>query len=170
MPHPPGTIDFSFHEFGPLNVAPAAADSPDGAPEPAPSSPSPAADPDPEAAPAPALVFIHGFGSTQYDWPLAMLEALALERRVVVFDNPRIGLSTDSSEEPLTVGYMANATLALIAALGLDRPDVLGYSMGADVALTLAAQYSDRVGAVVAGARRPTAPGPGGECLARVLG
>lgn len=151
---PAGTVTFSYHDFGPLATS-EVIDGSDAAP-----APAPEADPvvvpaeaEIDAATGPPLVLIHGFGSTQYDWPFAMLEALATNRRVIIFDNPRIGLSVDSSDAPLTIEYMANATLDFIAALGLDRPDILGYSMGADVALAMAATHADLVGAVVAGAR-----------------
>lgn len=109
------------------------------------------------------MIFIHGFGSTQYDWPLDLLESVSNERRVIIFDNPGIGMSNDTTTEPLTIDYMASATAGLIDALGLDRPDVVGYSMGGDIALTLATNYSDKVGGVVAVAGSfggPAAPQP----------
>ena len=114
--------------------------------------------------PAP-LLLIHGFGATQYDWPIELLETLAEYRKVVIFDNPRIGLSTDSSDDPLTIPYMADATLGLIEAIGLDRPDILGYSMGGDVALNIAVNHGDQIGGVVAVAASfggPAAPQPAG--------
>jgi len=58
---------------------------------------------------------------------------------------------------------MANATLGLIEALQLSRPDILGYSMGGDVALTLATQHGDQIGAIIAMAASfggPDAPQP----------
>ena len=45
---------------------------------------------------------------------------------------------------------MAAATVALADALKLQRPDVLGFSLGGMVALQLAADYPGRFGAIVA--------------------
>lgn len=117
-------MNISYHTFGPLN---------------------PAVKP---PLPAP-LLLINGYGSTQYDWPFQFLETLAADREVFIFDNPRIGMSTDNSSTFLSVEYMANATLGFIQALGLTNPDIVGYSMGGYIALTLAANHSDMVGSVV---------------------
>lgn len=94
-------------------------------------------------------MLINGYGSTQYDWPFQFLETLAADRQVIIFDNPRIGMSTDNSSTSLTIDYMANATLGFIQALGLTNPDLVGYSMGGYIALTLAAQHGNMVGSVV---------------------
>jgi pimeloyl-ACP methyl ester carboxylesterase len=148
-----GTINFNYHQFGPLLQI------------------SEIANAEEAGEAAGTLLLIHGFGSTQYDWPLELLETLAYERKVIIFDNPRIGLSTDTSDEPLTIDYMANATLGLIKALELARPDILGYSMGGDVALSLAVQHGDQVGAIIAMAASfggPDAPQPQ-DGLAAVL-
>lgn len=138
-----GTINFSYHEFGPFFAS--TENLTDGGEGPAP------------------LLLINGLGSTQYDWPLEFLESLAETRKVIIFDNPRIGFSNDTSDAPLTIDYMANATLGLIEALQLSRPDILGYSMGGDVALTLATQHGDQIGAIIAMAASfggPDAPQP----------
>lgn len=132
-----GTIRFSYHEFGPVIDVVAEAREEGVAEEDLPTVPPP-------------LLLIHGFGSTQYDWPIDMIENLQLYRKVVIFDNPRIGLSTDTSQDPLTISYMATATLDFITALGLERPDILGFSMGAMIAMELAAKYGGDIGNVVA--------------------
>lgn len=91
---------------------------------------------------------------------------------MIIFDNPRVGFSNDTSTtSPLTVDYMANATVALIEALSLNRPDIIGNSMGGDIALALASKYGDSIGFVVSVAGSyggPDAPQPDGG-LASVL-
>lgn len=79
------------------------------------------------------------------------LQDLAASRELIIFDNQRAGLSNDSATGPLSVEGMAGSTMALVRALQLDRPDVLGFSLGGMVALALAAEYSDELGAVVSG-------------------
>ena len=94
-----------------------------------------------------------------------MMESLHVYRKVVMFDNPRIGMSSDASQDPLTVSYMGDATLNFIKAIELERPDVLGFSLGADVALDLVAKHGSEIGNVVAIAGSyggPKAPQPEG--------
>lgn len=80
-----------------------------------------------------------------------MLQGLAAAREVVIFDNPRAGLSNDSSTAPLSIEGMAASTMELLRALELEQPDVQGFSLGGMVALALAAEYSAELGAVVSG-------------------
>ncbi|HTT90954.1 MAG TPA: alpha/beta hydrolase [Acidimicrobiales bacterium] len=96
----------------------------------------------------PALVMIAGWSGTMEGWDPLLVNALAQHHRVVIFDNAGIG-RTQSLLAPLTVDAMADQTAALIDALGLGRPDVLGWSMGTTVAQALAVLYPSEVGALV---------------------
>ena len=49
---------------------------------------------------------------------------------------------------------MAASTVELLRALELEQPDVLGFSLGAMVALAMAAEFSGELGAVVSGGRK----------------
>jgi pimeloyl-ACP methyl ester carboxylesterase len=96
----------------------------------------------------PPLVMIAGWSGTMEGWDPLLVNALARHHRVVIFDNAGIG-RTQSLLAPLTVDAMADQTAALIDALGLGRPDVLGWSMGTTVAQALAVLYPSEVGALV---------------------
>ncbi len=85
----------------------------------------------------PPLVMIAGFGLTMAEWDPLLLERLAQSRTVYVFDNRGVATSSYGSG-PLTLPRMAGDTEALIRALGLRRPAVLGWSMGAEIATLLA--------------------------------
>jgi len=89
------------------------------------------------------LVLLHGgLGSGEMFGPA--LSELAETRRVILPDLQGHGRTADI-DRPLDVRLMADDIAALIDHLGLDRPDVVGYSLGGWVALHTAARYPDRV-------------------------
>ena len=92
----------------------------------------------------PPLVMITGYGGTMEGWDRRLVDALARHYRIVIFDNAGVG-QTQALPAPLSIDEMANQTGALIAALGLNRPDVLGWSMGSMVAQALAVLHPDQV-------------------------
>ncbi len=96
----------------------------------------------------PPLVLIMGYGGTMQTWDRRLVNALAEEHRVVIFDNAGIG-GTAALPAPLTIDAMANQTSALITALGLGRTDVLGWSMGTMIAQALAVLHPDQVSRLV---------------------
>jgi pimeloyl-ACP methyl ester carboxylesterase len=92
----------------------------------------------------PPLVLITGYTATINDWDPRFVGALAQHYRVVMFDNAGVG-RTQALPTPLTIDAMANQTSALIDALGLDRPDVLAWSMGGTIAQALAVLHPAQV-------------------------
>jgi len=90
------------------------------------------------------LVLIMGYAGTMETWEPQFVDTLAMHYRVVIFDNAGIG-STRALPGKLTIDAMANQTGALIGALGLGRPDVLGWSMGGMIAQALAVLHPAQV-------------------------
>ena len=74
--------------------------------------------------------------------------------RVITPDSRGHGRSTNPSGE-LSYAQLADDVAALIAALGLVRPVVGGYSDGGQVALELGARHPDAAGALIVGAAYP---------------
>jgi pimeloyl-ACP methyl ester carboxylesterase len=105
----------------------------------------------------PPLILIMGYTATMDSWDPRFVGALAEHYRVVIFDNAGVG-RTQTLPAPLTIDAMANQTSALIGALGLDRPDVLGWSMGGTIAQALAVLHPAQVHRLVLCA---TFPGTG---------
>ena len=68
----------------------------------------------------PPLVLICGITMTMTQWDLRLLKDLRHSFDVVIFDNPGIGQTTDSSKAPLSIEGMAAGTIALAEALGID--------------------------------------------------
>jgi pimeloyl-ACP methyl ester carboxylesterase len=102
----------------------------------------------------PSLLLITGYGATMEGWDRIFVEDLAEHFRVVIFDNGGIG-GTAAPPAPLSIDAMANQTSALISALGLRRPDVLGWSMGSMIAQALAVLHPDQVNRLVLCASYP---------------
>jgi pimeloyl-ACP methyl ester carboxylesterase len=89
------------------------------------------------------LVLLHGgFGAGELLAPI--IPALAAGRRVIAVDLQGHGRTADV-DRPLRPELMAGDIAVLIEHLGLERADVMGYSLGGLVALRTAIQHPDRV-------------------------
>jgi len=78
------------------------------------------------------LVLLQHFRGNLDSWDPALIDALALARRVVTFDNAGVGGSTGTT--PDTVEQMARDAIAFLAAVDLSQVDLLGFSIGSFVA------------------------------------
>lgn len=90
----------------------------------------------------PLLLLHGGLGSIDMFGPV--LPALAATRRVIAVDLQGHG-RTALGERPIRIPDLGDDMAALLAALGFERVDVLGYSMGGAVAFRLAVQHPQRV-------------------------
>jgi pimeloyl-ACP methyl ester carboxylesterase len=89
------------------------------------------------------LVFNQHFIRTMDYWDPAVTDGLTQGREVILFDNA--GVSSSSGEVPTTFQDMGANAIAFIRALGLDRVDVLGFSIGGMVAQEITVQAPDLV-------------------------
>lgn len=101
------------------------------------------------------LVLLQRFRGTLDHWDPALLDALAAERPVVLFDSLGVGRSTGTA--PDGIAAMADVAAAVIARLADGPVDVLGWSMGGAVAQLLALDHPGRVRRLVL-----AGTGPGG--------
>lgn len=93
------------------------------------------------------LILLHGgLGALEMFGP--NLPALAKGRRVIGVDLQGHGRTADI-DRPLSVALMADDIAALIKYLELDRPDIMGYSLGGGVALQTAMRHPEVVGKLV---------------------
>lgn len=102
----------------------------------------------------PPLVLIMGYGGSMSTWDPRLIDDLAAHYRVVTFDNAGIGL-TSALPGTLSIDAMADQTSALITALGLGQPDVLGWSEGTMIAEALAVRHPGQVNRLVLCAAYP---------------
>lgn len=94
------------------------------------------------------LILLHGgLGSGEMFAPI--LPTLAAAHQVVAVDLQGHGRTADF-DRPLVIRTMADDIAALIGQLGLERPDVMGYSLGGGVALQTAIRHPEVVGKLVA--------------------
>jgi len=110
----------------------------------------------------PPLVLVHGAGGTLWHWPPQVRRLPGA--RVLALDLPGHGQSPPAAPDALaatTVNALAASVLALLDYLRLEQAIIVGHSMGAAIALTLALTEPRRVaglGLVGAGARLRVAP------------
>ena len=84
------------------------------------------------------LILLHGgLGSGEMFGPV--LPVLAERHQVIAVDLQGHGRTADI-DRPIDVRLMADDIAALIGRLGLDKPDLVGYSLGGGVALQTAAK------------------------------
>jgi pimeloyl-ACP methyl ester carboxylesterase len=101
------------------------------------------------------IVLVHGFASNkEINWvgPGWVSTLTRGGRRVIALDNRGHGASS-KLYDPAAYhsSLMAGDVRALLDHLGLQRADVMGYSMGARIAAYLALEHPDRVRSVVFG-------------------
>lgn len=93
------------------------------------------------------MILLHGgLGSGEMFGPT--LPALAEHRQVIVPDLQGHGRTADV-DRPIDVRLMADDIAGLIDRLGLEQPDVVGYSLGGGVAFFTAVQHPGKVGRLV---------------------
>lgn len=101
------------------------------------------------AGSGPPLLLLHGFTGAASAWE-AHIPALARRRRVIAPDLLGHGASAAPADpERYRMERCVADLLLLLDVLGAPRADVLGYSMGGRVALSLAAAAPERVGRLV---------------------
>lgn len=91
----------------------------------------------------PPLLLIAGYSCDLTFWT-PVREELARHFTLVLFDNPGIGRSA-IPQDNLTIEQMAEDALALLDALNIDKPHVLGHSMGGAIAQALALEAPARI-------------------------
>lgn len=104
------------------------------------------------------LIMINGYMSSMSVWDPALLDVLDDNRTLILFDNRGVGLSTDTAENHTSMEQMADDTAGLITALGYEKADVLGFSMGARIAQQVLIRHPDQVNKGIL-----AAPNPGGS-------
>lgn len=95
----------------------------------------------------PPVVCIHGLTANAFCFQ-ALADTLAPHHRVFAYDLRGRG-DSDKPEEGYSVPIHAEDLAQLIDELGLEKPAIIGHSLGALIALYFAAHYPDRLSKLV---------------------
>lgn len=94
------------------------------------------------------IVLVSGYSAPLEFWDSTLLEKLASNHTVIVFDNRGIG-NTTSGNNNFTIPQLADDTSGLLDALKIKKADVMGWSMGGFIAQELALKHPDKVGKLI---------------------
>ncbi|KAM5341931.1 hypothetical protein ACJ41O_014962 [Fusarium nematophilum] len=93
------------------------------------------------------LVYFCNFRSTMDITDPLLFNYIALTRQVILFDN--VGVGHSEGVIPDTIDAMATSAANFLAALGIQKTDVLGFSMGGGVAQRFAERFPEVTNKVV---------------------
>lgn len=93
------------------------------------------------------LVLISGLGGDHFFWQ-SSLDFLSTKFQVITLDTRGIG-QTDTPKEDYSIELFADDIIALLNELEIEKANILGFSMGGNIALTLSLNYPKRVGKLI---------------------
>jgi len=102
-----------------------------------------------ERGQGPAILMVHGLAGQLGHYTYALVDLLAPQFRVVALDRPGSGYSERAPGSAATLSVQADVLIALLDQLGLQRPLVVGHSLGGALALALAQRHPERVAGLV---------------------
>jgi pimeloyl-ACP methyl ester carboxylesterase len=102
------------------------------------------------------LIMVVGYTGTLFHWHGKFVNELAKHYTVYLIDNRKIGLSDSKNDESMP-GF-ARDIIDFIDALSLEKPCILGWSMGGVAVQELLRNYSDKIKAAILLATVPQIP------------
>ncbi|MDP2121116.1 MAG: alpha/beta fold hydrolase [Hoeflea sp.] len=95
-----------------------------------------------------AVVLIHGLAGNLRNFNYGMVEDLSREFRVIVIDRPGSGYSRRDADGLAALPAQAAMVWELLDKLGVEKPVLVGHSLGGALALSMALDARERVGAL----------------------
>ena len=101
----------------------------------------------------PVVLLIHGNSSCKEMFGRQLISELGLVYRMIAFDLPGHGASSDAPDPAMTYSIhgFADAAISLLDALGIDRAVIVGWSLGGHAALEMMARWPGTVAAWITG-------------------
>ena len=85
----------------------------------------------------PAIVFVHGLCGNLRNFAYLDMDRLARSHRVIVIDRPGAGRSVRGADSPANIYAQARMVAQCIEKLGLDKPVLVGHSLGGAISLAV---------------------------------
>lgn len=85
----------------------------------------------------PAIVFVHGLCGNLRNFAYLDMDRLARSHRVIVIDRPGAGRSVRAADSPANIYAQAHTVAQCIEQLGLDKPVLVGHSLGGAISLAV---------------------------------
>jgi pimeloyl-ACP methyl ester carboxylesterase len=108
------------------------------------------------------VIFLTHLAAVLDNWDPRVVDGIAAQRRVITFDNRGVGASAGST--PDTIAAMAADAVTFIRAMGLNKVDLLGFSMGGMIAQVIAQDQPEFIRRLILAGTGPA----GGEGIKNV--
>jgi pimeloyl-ACP methyl ester carboxylesterase len=108
------------------------------------------------------VILLNHLGGNLDNWDPRVVDGLAAHHRVITFDNRGVGASEGST--PTTIAAMARDAVSFVRALGFDRVDLVGFSLGGFITQVIAHEQPQLVRRIVLAGTGPA----GGEGIDKV--
>ncbi|MGU7784743.1 alpha/beta fold hydrolase [Burkholderia sp. PU8-34] len=111
----------------------------------------------------PPIVFVHGLAGQWRNFAYLPLQQLGERHRVILIDRPGAGRSVRGARSQANIYAQARTVAGFIDALQLDKPVLVGHSLGGAIALAVGLNHPERVSrlALIAPLTHPEAAPPG---------
>lgn len=103
------------------------------------------------------IIFLHHLMAVLDDWDPEIVNGIATKHKVITFDNKGVGSSEGIT--PNSIDQMAIDAIAFIHSLGLNKVDLLGFSMGGGVAQSISLQAPELIRRVILAGTGPKGGG-----------
>lgn len=110
------------------------------------------------------VVFLVHLAAVLDNWDPRIIDGIAAKHHVIAFDNRGVGASSGSPSNSME--QMADDAIAFIKAMGLQKVDLLGFSMGGMIAQEIVLKEPQRVRKMILAGTGPA----GGEGISAVAG
>jgi len=96
----------------------------------------------------PPIFLIIGYSVSMNNWSSTLISNLSKDHTVFIFDNRGIG-NTTAGYKNFTINQFTEDTVGLINALHINKPDIMGFSMGGFIAQDIAVTNPQKINKLV---------------------
>jgi pimeloyl-ACP methyl ester carboxylesterase len=97
----------------------------------------------------PPIVFLHGLGAQLHHFTHPLFKVFGPGYRLIALDRPGSGYSTRARGSTGRLPEQADIVCAFMERLGLEKPVIVGHSLGGSVALAIAVEHPEAISGLV---------------------